>query len=396
MNLIASGKQFFSNDIAEINRSTPVDIWLLLATLILLGLGLVMVASSSMMIAERQVGQPFYYLIRQGMFVSLGLLVGWLAFQMPLQQWKKMGPLLFLFGLLLLLMVFIPGIGFKVNGSARWINLGFVKVQASELMKLFIAVYLSGYLVRRGVEVRETLQGFIKPLGLLAMVALLLLLEPDFGATTVIGAMVMGMLFLAGVRFGKFILLLLVVVAGMALLAVSAPYRMARLTGFIDPWADPFNSGFQLTQALIAFGRGEWFGVGLGDSVQKLFYLPEAHTDFLFAVLAEELGLIGVVSVIMLFATFVYRGFFIAAEAEKKGLLFGSYLAYGITIWVGLQAFVNIGVNSGLLPTKGLTLPLMSYGGSSLVVMCVAIALLLRVDFEQRQVTRKQLKGRLR
>jgi cell division protein FtsW len=257
-----------------------------------------------------------------------------------------------------------------------------VNFQPSELVKLFVVVYLAGYLVRRGDEVRESVKGFLKPMALVGLIGVLLLLEPDFGAAAVITATVLGMMFLGGVRLWQFGVLFLVMSAGMAALAISSPYRMARLTSFVNPWADPFNSGFQLTQALIAFGRGEWLGVGLGGSIQKLFYLPEAHTDFLFAVLAEELGLLGVVAVIALFAILVWRAFVIGQSAASAGNRFGAYTAYGIGMWLGLQAFINLGVNMGVLPTKGLTLPLMSYGGSSIVMSCVAVALLLRVSHE--------------
>ena len=284
----------------------------------------------------------------------------------------------------LLLLVLVPGVGVEVNGASRWISVGLFRMQVSEPAKLFFIIYLASYLARHGEEVRTQISGFLKPLGLLAIAALLLLLEPDFGATVVLAAIVMGMIFMAGVKllqFGGMLGLGAVLMAGMA---VSSPYRMKRLTTFVDPWADPFDSGFQLTQSLIAIGRGEWFGVGLGASIQKLFYLPEAHTDFVFAVLAEELGLLGVCTVIALYAVLVWRAFVIAAQAVKAENFFASYLAYGIGIWFGLQSFINIGVNMGLLPTKGLTLPLMSYGGSSMVVMCAAVALLFRIDHETR------------
>jgi len=281
--------------------------------------------------------------------------------------------------------VLVPGVGRNVNGATRWLPLGFVNLQVSELAKLAVVVYAAGYLVRRGEEVRSTIQGFVKPLGVMLLFALLLLLEPDFGAVVVIGATLMGMLFLAGVRLWLFGLLLVAAAGALALLAITSPYRMERLTTFMNPWADPFDSGFQLTQALIAFGRGEWLGVGLGGSVQKLFYLPEAHTDFLFAVLAEELGLLGAVGVIALFAYVVWRGFAIGQVAARAGRHFAAYLSYGIALWIGMQAFINLGVNMGVLPTKGLTLPLMSYGGSSMLVSCIAVALLLRVDRETRQ-----------
>ena len=292
-------------------------------------------------------------------------------------------PLLVL-GAALLVMVLIPGVGRQVNGSTRWLPFGIFNLQASELVKLFVIVYLAGYLVRRGDEVRNSIKGFLKPLAILALLSLLLLMEPDFGSTAVMFATALGMMFLGGVRLWEFFALLGVVVAAMAGLALSSPYRLERLTTFLNPWADPFDSGFQLTQALIAFGRGEWFGVGLGSGIQKLFYLPEAHTDFVFAVIAEELGMVGAMTVLLLFACVIWRAFLIARRAERLDKPFAAYIAYGIGLWIGIQSFINLGVNMGVLPTKGLTLPLMSYGGSSIIAMCMAIALLLRVDIELR------------
>lgn len=360
------------------------DAWLLGAVLALLALGLVMVASASVSLAERQFGQPFYYCLRQFLFVAAGMAAAAVILRARLLYWEKGGVLLLIVGAVLLVAVLIPGVGRQVNGSTRWLHLGIFNFQASELVKLFVIVYLAGYLVRRGEEVRTTLKGFLKPLLILSAFALLLLLEPDFGTTAVMFTTALGMMFLGGVRLWKFLALLAAVLAVLGGLALSSPYRLERLTTFLNPWADPFNSGFQLTQALIAVGRGEWFGVGLGGSIQKLFYLPEAHTDFLFAVLAEELGLLGVVVVIALFTLVVWRAFIIGYRAEQSGNRFAGYLAYGIGMWIGLQAFINMGVNMGALPTKGLTLPLMSYGGSSIVVTCMAVALLMRVDYETR------------
>ncbi len=357
-----------------------LDPWLLGAVLTLLALGLVMVASASISIAERQTGQPFYYLWRQALFVGIGLLAGVAVLRLRLVYWERLGPMLLLFGLVLL--VAVLGLGREINGSTRWLGLGLFNLQPSELMKLFMVVYLAGYLVRRGDEVRSSVKGFLKPMLLVALTGGLLLAEPDFGATAVVTATVLGMMFLGGVRLWQFVVLFAGILGAAAALVLTAPYRMARLTSFVDPWADPFNSGFQLTQALIAFGRGEWWGVGLGGSVQKLFYLPEAHTDFLFAVLAEELGLMGVLAVVGLFALLVWRAFIIGRRAQRAGGDFAAYLSYGLGLWLGMQAFINLGVNMGMLPTKGLTLPLMSYGGSSIVVTCVACALLLRVSHE--------------
>jgi len=365
-------------------RLPRMDYLLLFAVLALAALGLVMVASASITLADRELGQPFYYALRQAIYIGVGVLLGTGVYRLRLALVEQAGLLLLLTAFALLLAVLVPGVGTQVNGSVRWLNTGLFRLQVSEPAKLMILLYLASYLNRHGEEVRTQLSGFIKPLALLGLAAILLLLEPDFGATVVMLATAMGMIFIAGARLWQFGGMLGLGGVSLAGLAVSSPYRMERLTTFLNPWADPFDSGFQLTQSLIAIGRGEWFGVGLGASIQKLFYLPEAHTDFVFAVLAEELGLLGVCVVIALYAVVVWRAFVIAIQAEKAGNGFASLLAHGIGIWIGLQAFINMGVNMGLLPTKGLTLPLMSYGGSSMVVVCAAIALLLRVDHETR------------
>ncbi len=365
-------------------RLPRLDYTLLGCAVALAMLGLVMVSSASITMADRELGHPFYYALRQAVFIGLGGAAGLGLFRVRLALLERMGMVLLLGAFLILLLVLVPGVGVKVNGAVRWINAGLFRLQVSEPAKLFFVIYLASYLSRHGESVRTRVSGFLKPVGLLAAIAVMLLLEPDFGATVVLGATVMGMIFMAGVRLVQFT----GVLGGVALLlggvAVSSTYRMDRLKTFLDPWADPFDSGFQLTQSLMAIGRGEWFGVGLGASVQKLFYLPEAHTDFVFAVLAEELGLLGVCVVIALYSVLVWRAFVIAAQAVQADNLFAASLAYGIGIWFGLQSFINIGVNMGLLPTKGLTLPLMSYGGSSMIVMCVAVALLLRIDYETR------------
>ena len=365
-------------------RLPRMDYLLLFAVMALAALGLVMVASASITLADRELGQPFYYALRQAIYIGVGVLLGTGVYRLRLALVEQAGLLLLLTAFALLLAVLVPGVGTQVNGSVRWLNTGLFRLQVSEPAKLMILLYLASYLNRHGEEVRTQLSGFIKPLVLLGLAAILLLLEPDFGATVVMLATAMGMIFIAGARLWQFGGMLGLGGVSLAGLAVSSPYRMERLTTFLNPWADPFDSGFQLTQSLIAIGRGEWFGVGLGASIQKLFYLPEAHTDFVFAVLAEELGLLGVCVVIALYAVVVWRAFVIAIQAEKAGNGFASLLAHGIGIWIGLQAFINMGVNMGLLPTKGLTLPLMSYGGSSMVVVCAAIALLLRADHETR------------
>lgn len=359
-----------------------VDIELLIGVALLIALGLAMVASSSISIAERLMDEPLYYFERQAIYVLAGIAAMALMCRIRLAYWESAGPALLLCALLLLVLVLVPGIGYEVNGSSRWLPLGPVNLQVSELAKLLVIIYLAGYLVRHGVAVRDTLRGFCLPIGVLALVSALLLLEPDYGAAVVLVATALGMLFVGGVRLTQFALLLIVAVGSLGLLAVNSSYRMERLTAFLNPWADPFNSGFQLTQSLIAIGSGGWFGVGLGGSIQKLFYLPEAHTDFLFAVLAEELGLTGIVIVLALYTWLLWRTFAIGSEAQRRGMRFAAFLCYGIGIWLGLQAFINMGVNLGILPTKGLTLPLMSYGGSSMLVMCAAVGLLLRVHRE--------------
>ena len=358
------------------------DFWLLGAIVGLLVLGLVMMGSASVSTAEKELGQPFYYVWNQLTFLLVAFALCWGVFHIPSRFWYRVSPQLLIIGMLLLLVVLI--FGREINGSTRWLDLGVFNLQPSELMKLFMVLFLAGYLVRRGDEVRSTVKGFLKPMLLLAVVGILLLMEPDFGAAVVISLTAMGMMFLGGVRLWQFGVLIVLMAVSLVVLAYSSPYRVLRLTSFVDPWADPFNSGFQLTQALIAFGRGEWGGVGLGASVQKLFYLPEAHTDFLFAVIAEELGLLGALLVIVLFGIVVYRALRIGYSAIANDERFAGYAAYGIGLLIGIQAFVNIGVNMGILPTKGLTLPLMSYGGSSIVATCIACTILLRIAHEHR------------
>ena len=365
------------------------DPWVLVPAVLLLALGLLMVASASMPIAEAKTGQPFYFLFRQGAFAVIGLLAAGVVFQIPLARWRQASPLLLLAAFILLTLVLIPGIGKEVNGSLRWIQLGPINIQVSEIAKLFALIYIADYLKRHGAELqtpgfRASVLALFRPMSVLAALALLLLLEPDFGSVIVLMATALGMIFLAGVKLWQFMVLQAGAIAAMAVLLWSSPYRRERLISFLDPWADAQDSGYQLTQSLIAIGRGELFGVGLGESVQKLFYLPEAHTDFLFAVLAEELGLLGILLVIALFMTLVCRAFAIGQRAERLNLKFSAWLAYGIGLWFGIQALFNMGVNMGALPTKGLTLPLMSYGGSSVVVMCMTLAVLLRIDVETR------------
>lgn len=371
-----------------ITKSKPkiyyYDYWIIVGAATLIAVGLLLLASASMGISDRQFHQPFHYLYRQFMFLALGIGLGVFTLQIPLSFWEQKGGYLLIVSIFLLILVLVPGIGREVNGSIRWIGIGGFGIQVSEFAKFAMIVFTAGYLVRRQDEVRVSLLGFIKPLIILAIMAGLLLLEPDFGAVVVITLTMLGMMFLSGARLWQFILLLLLVAVALGALAISSPYRIMRLTAFLNPWARPFDSGYQLIQSLIAFGRGGIFGAGLGNGIQKLFYLPEAHTDFLFAVLAEEFGIIGQIGVLALFSGFVGRILYIGKMAEEKELLFAEYLAYGLGLLIGVQVLINVGVNIGILPTKGLTLPFMSYGGSSMLFNCVIIAILLRIYHETR------------
>jgi cell division protein FtsW len=363
-------------------RRVQLDAWLIGGVAGLLLVGLVMVASASIGIAERELGEPFHYFQKQLTFVLLGLAAALAAFCVPTEAWERTARIQLGLAFLLLLLVLIPGIGHEVNGSRRWVRLGFMNFQVSELARVMLLTYLASYAVRRRDELTSSFKGFMKPVGVMMAAAALLLIEPDFGATTVLMATGLAVLFLAGVRFTHFMAPVAAGVGLLGLLAVSSDYRLRRLTAFVDPWKDPLDSGYQLIQSLIAVGRGDWFGVGLGASVQKLFYLPEAHTDFVFAVLAEEFGFAGVALVILLFALVVSRALWIARNALAVGRGFQAYLAAAIGIWLGMQAFVNMGVNLGLLPTKGLTLPLFSYGGSSMLVTLAWLGVLLRIHHE--------------
>ncbi len=353
---------------------------ILLTVSLLLGFGLLMVASASMVISGKYYDQPLHFFWHQLAYVVVALICSAFIMHVPSEKWKEMSPLWLLISAGLLIAVLIPGIGRQVNGSTRWIHLGIISLQVSEIAKFGVILYMAGYLTRHAIEVRKNIMGFIKPMIVLGVLSILLLLEPDFGATTVMVLTALGMMFMAQVRLRHYLLLILLVAVALAGLAFTSPYRLARLTTFLNPWANAFDSGYQLTQSLIAFGRGGIFGVGLGNSMQKLFYLPEAHTDFLFAVLAEELGLIGELAIIVLFALFVWRGLLIGYRAHKEGAVFQAYVAYGISLCFALQTMINIGVNTGLLPTKGLTLPFMSYGGSSIVISCMMVAVLLRIS----------------
>lgn len=367
---------------ARLKTSLQFDPILLTLVLTLLLGGLVILASASISVSDNATGEPFFYVERQIVAALIGAASGFVCLFIPMHVWKTLGPLLLLAGLVLLFIVLMPGIGYEVNGARRWIRVGIMNLQVSEPARLCFIIYLAGYLVRRNKAVREQFVGFLRPMLLLSLAAAALLAEPDFGAAVVLLATALTMLFVAGARIRDFLLFFVAASAGMAILAIASPYRLQRLTGFLDPWADPFNSGFQLTQSLIAIGRGEWLGVGLGNSVQKLFYLPEAHTDFVFAVYAEEFGLFGSLLLVGVFLALLWRIFKLAIRAFNAERFFESYIAIGLGTWLGLQAFINVGVNMGLLPTKGLTLPLVSYGRSSLIITMIAIALLLRIHHE--------------
>jgi cell division protein FtsW len=368
------------------------------AALLLLAIGLVMVYSASIATAEASAYtgyRPWYFLARHALFVAAGLAAGLIAFQVPVKAWRALAPYLFVAGAALLIAVLVPGVGRAINGSKRWLTLGVLNLQPSEFMKLFVVLYASSYAVRRAAflhaaqPLKQTLlRGFLPVLAVMIAIGALLLHEPDFGACVVIVAIAFGILFLGGLDGRLLMGLGVLVPIALWVLIRSAPYRLQRFTGFLDPWADAYGKGYQLSHSLIAFGRGEWFGVGLGASVEKLLYLPEAHTDFLLAVIAEELGFAGVIAVIALFAWLLIRAYAIGRQAAHLERPFAALLAHGIGIWVGIQAFINIGVNMGVLPTKGLTLPLLSFGGSGIVANCVAIAILLRVDFENRRLLR--------
>lgn len=357
---------------------------LVLSASALLMLGVVMIASASMDLAAATTGNSYHYAIRQLIFAGLGITLALAAANVPVSWWERSGWLLLGIGLLVLVLVLTP-LGRTVNGSTRWIPLGLFNVQVSEVAKLCLIVYLAGYVVRRREELVHSWWGFIKPVLVLGLASALLVIQPDFGATVVLMAAALGMIFLSGVRLSRFMPLIGVCVALGAVLIITQPYRLKRVVSYLDPWQDQFNTGYQLTQSLIAFGRGDWTGVGLGNSIQKLFYLPEAHTDFIFAITAEEFGLLGSMLVLLLFTVMVLSGFMIARKSELQGLSFSACLAYGLTLLTGLQAAINMSVNTGLLPTKGLTLPLMSYGGSSLMVTCVGLGILVRIEMERLQ-----------
>jgi len=369
----------------SVNQVSGYDIWLMGFALALLCMGLIMVVSTSVSIAEQREFTALYYFQRQLGAALLGCVIAGVFLRVPLSYFERMSTTLLFLAIATLLAVLVPGLGREVNGSMRWLGLGPITLQPSEPAKLAVVIYLAAYLVRHNKQVRTDFIGFIKPIGVITVLGALLLLEPDFGAAVVLFAAVLGMLFLAGVPMLRFLFWGLAALSVLGALSMLAPYRLERLMTFMDPWSDPFDTGFQLTQALIAFGRGEWLGVGLGNSVQKLYYLPEVHTDFVFAVIAEELGLCGSIATIILFAVLTWRVFYLGASAERAGQLFAAYVTYGIGFLLGIQAFVNIGVNMGLLPTKGLPLPFLSYGSNNLAVTLVAIGMVLRAGHEAQR-----------
>ncbi len=373
--------------------TTPRDNWagslLLVLAAALIAVGVVAISSASISLSEVKFGNEWHHAIRHLSYLAIGVTLGFVAYLLPLNVWRQTSPWLLMLAFALLVLVLVPGVGRVVNGSQRWIPLAGFTLQPSEFAKFTLVLWLSGYMVRHGEELRTVLRGLLKPILVLILFALLLLSEPDFGATVIILGTAFGMLFMGGARLIYVLGLVVSAVAIMAGMILMAPYRMQRLMAYQDPWSDPFGSGFQLIQSLIAYGRGEWLGVGLGNSVQKLFYLPEAHTDFVFSIWAEETGLVGAVAVIILFAVFVGRIVFMGYRFLLESREFEAYCCFGFALVFAGQAFVNMGVSSGLLPTKGLTLPFISYGGNSLMMSCVTVGLLLKLERSQVAATTK-------
>ncbi|MAD03264.1 cell division protein FtsW [Pseudoalteromonas shioyasakiensis] len=363
------------------------DVPLLYCMLMLIGVGFVMVTSASMPTAERLFDNPYHIIIRHGMFLIMGFFLFWIATNVPMDWWKRSNAYLLLLGLGLLVLVLI--VGREVNGAKRWIPIGPVGFQVAEAAKLYFFSYIAGYLVRKREEVQENLKGFFKPLAVFGVYAFLILMQPDLGTVVVLFVTTVGLLFLAGAKLWQFFGLILTGIAAVVVLIIAEPYRMARVTGFLEPWEDPFGKGYQLVQSLMAYSQGGWFGQGLGNSVQKLQYLPEAHNDFIFAVIGEELGFFGVLSILIVLGVFVFRALLIGQKALKCGKEYEGYFAFAIGIWFAFQTMVNVGASAGILPTKGLTLPFISYGGSSLLIMTIATGVLLRIDFETKMATKQ-------
>ncbi len=366
------------------NLKTRYDKWLLIIFFTLLGIGLIMVTSASVAISEKMNLPTFYFAYHQCLYIAIGLSVFFTTSHMPIKYFKTYSIIFLLVILILLSILLLPGITHPINGSIRWLFFGPISIQPSEIIKLSIIIYISNYMVSNSNQMHTQLIGLLIPILILTIITLLLLLEPDFGAAIIITLITLGMLFLGGLQFKRFLALLLIIMIGITMLSMSSSYRILRFLSFANPWYDQYNAGYQLAQSLIAFGNGAWFGTGLGGSVQKLFYLPESHTDFIFAVLAEEFGLFGVFLVILLYIIFIHKTMKIGRRARLQSQLFNSYIAYGIALWIGLQSVINVGVNIGIFPTKGITLPFMSSGGSSIIIMCMAAAILFRIDFESR------------
>lgn len=354
-----------------------IALWVALMTI-----GLIMVASASIAFAALNYDDAWYFARRHGIYLMMGMMVALFVMCLPMSVWQRYSGYLLLFTLLLLVIVLIPGIGKRVNGSQRWLSLGFISIQVSEIAKVCAVIFFASFFARRYQELHFGWQGFLKPLLIVGLFVVLLLLEPDFGSSVVLCGTVFAMMFIAGVRLWHFLLLIAIGVMSLAAVAVFSPYRMQRLITFLDPWADQFNSGYQLTQSLIGFGRGEWVGLGLGNSLQKLFFLPEAHTDFIFAIIAEEFGLVGAVVTLALFAALIWRIFLLSRQNLAMGRVFPALATFGIAILFSIQVFINAGVASGLLPTKGLTLPFISYGGSSLLINCLLMGFVVRARWE--------------
>lgn len=370
---------------ARLAGTAPVEIspdfWILVPSLLLICGGLVMVGSASVAVAETHGVSSWHYLVRHALFIAIGITLGMSLRIIPIAFFERISRPMMLLAMLALLLLLVPGLGHTVNGSTRWLKLGVFNFQVVEAVKIMVIIYLAGYLARKAEFVRSRFFDTLKPLILAGTLSVILLIQPDMGSAAVITAIIFGMVWLAGAAWRHIFILGALALPAFGWAAME-PYRLRRIVSFMDPWSDPYNSGFQLTQALIAVGRGEWFGVGLGASIQKLFYLPEAHTDFIFAVLAEEFGFFGVLLILALFLLLVTRIMVIGLMAHRRDRQFAGYLAYGIGLWIGLQALVSIGVNLGVLPTKGLTLPLISSGGSSVLMIIFALAIVLRIKFE--------------
>lgn len=381
-------KLLSNNDNGASSIYDPVIIYCIM---LLIGVGFVMVTSASMPVAERLFNNPFHFTLRHGIFLGLSFIYLAVSVSLPMAWWKKANPYLLLAGMALLVLVLL--IGREVNGSQRWIGLGPFNMQVAEIAKLYFFSYLAGYLVRKRDEVKENFMGFVKPIIVFVVYAGLILMQPDLGTVVVMFVTTVGLLFLAGAQLWQFFMLIMAGGGLIVMLIVFSPYRWARVTSFWDPWDDPFGKGYQLVQSLMAYSRGSWWGQGLGNSIQKQEYLPEAHTDFIFSVIAEETGFIGVLSILAILCVLVFRALIIGKKALQNGKEYEGYFALAIGIWFAFQTMVNIGASAGILPTKGLTLPFVSYGGSSMLMMTIAIGILLRIDFEVKLATRQATSG---